>query len=101
MDDSGLRYAERWELDHCTGLEWKQIFGQLRRQVWQEALVEERYEGNRGKIKVARQQMMSTFLPGSQISRFPNPCQASQATQVETFLVCRTAIAGDDEVFDF
>ena len=39
------------------------------------------------------------------LARIPNfqipKSLASQATQVETFLVCRTAIAGDDEVFDF
>ena len=39
------------------------------------------------------------------LARIPNfqipKSLASQATQVETFLVCRTAIAGEDEVFDF
>ena len=34
---------------HCTGLEWKQIFGQLRRQAWQEALLREARDWERWK----------------------------------------------------
>ena len=59
MDDSGLGCAERWEIDDCTGLEWKA-------NIWSVAPpslargaaargkrlreVEERYEGKKGKI---------------------------------------------------